>query len=265
MLSVLILTKDEEENVKRAIRSIKDLADQIIVLDCGSEDRTVEIAREMGAEVHFRDFDSYPSQLNAGLSLCRGEWIFILDADEEVSEPLRDRIKRELQGPRFDVYRVCRKTYYLGDFLSRGWYPEWRVRLFRKGAVRFEGYLHEVPLYDGSAGKLKGDLYHYSFSSLKDHLHRSIKYVDQSARFLYQEGKRATPAAIMIRPLWTFIKFYILKRGFMEGKRGLVASSLSAFQTLAKYLLLTELEMKDKKGRRLWKPDEGKEVPTDRN
>ncbi|WP_461829669.1 glycosyltransferase family 2 protein [Aquifex sp.] len=240
-LSVVILTKNEEEDIGRAIKSVKDIADEIIVLDSGSKDRTVEIAKELGAKVFFREFDNFSNQRNYSLTLPKMPWILVLDADEELSEELKQSIKRELRNPRYDCYLLNRRTYFLGKFLNHTLYPEWRLRLFRKGKAKYEGELHEVVRCFGKIGKLKGDLYHYSFKDFKDFLMKNIRYSEISAKALHKKGKRASSRDIIIRPVWTFIKFFFLKKGFLDGWRGFTISLSYAFFNLAKYVFLKEL------------------------
>ncbi len=240
-LSVVILTKDEERNIGRAIKSVKDIANEIIVLDSGSKDRTVEIAKNLGAKIFFHPFENYPNQVNKGISLTTNNWILVLDADEELSEELKQSIKRELRNPRYDCYLINRRTYFLGKFLNHTLYPEWRLRLFRSGKAKYEGELHEVVRCFGKIGKLKGDLYHYSFKDFKDFIVKNIRYSEISAKALHKKGKKPSSKDIIIRPIWTFIKFYFLKKGFLDGWRGFTISLSYAFFNLAKYVFLKEL------------------------
>ena len=240
-LSVLICAKNEEENISRAIKSVMDLAKEIVVVDSGSTDRTVEIAKSLGAKVFFKEWEGYPAQVNYGISLCTSEWILVLDADEELSEELKRSIKKELENPKYDCYFVNRRTYFLGKFLNHTLYPEWRLRLFRKGKVKYEGELHEVVKCFGKTGRLKGDLYHYSFKDFQDFISKNLKYSRISAQILYEKGKRATAINLVLNPTWSFIKFFFLKRGFLDGWRGFVVSLSYAFFNLAKYAFLKEL------------------------
>lgn len=251
MLSVLILTKNEERNIGRAIRSVEGLADEVVVVDSGSTDRTVEIAQSLGAKVIFKEWEGYPSQLNYGVEQCSGEWILVLDADEEVSKELKESIKREIEKPSYEVYMVSRRTYYLGAFLRYAWYPEWRVRLFRKGKVRFEGKLHERAIYAGKAGKLKGDLYHYSYSSLHSQYLKTVNYAQQMAQLMKEEGKKFRLYKLVFNPLWHFFKVYFLQLGFLDGMRGFMVAMSAFVYTFLKYKFLYELELKEKR-KDLW-------------
>ena len=240
-LSVVILTKNEEENIERAIISVKEIANEIIVLDSNSKDKTVEIAKNLGAKVYFRKFDNFSNQRNYSLELAKYEWIFVLDADEELSDELKTSIKNELKNPRYDCYFVNRRTFFLGKFLNHTLYPEWRLRLFKKGKVKYEGEIHEVVKCFGKIGKLHGDLYHYSFKDFQDFVEKNLRYSRLSAQILYKKGKKFRALDLILRPLWTFVKFFFLKKGFLDGWRGFTISLSYAFFNLAKYTFLKEL------------------------
>ncbi len=251
-LSVLILTKNEEKNIKRAIKSVLSIADEIIVLDSGSTDKTVEIAKNLGAKVYFRDFDNYPSQVNYGLSLCSGDWILVLDADEELSDQLQESIKKELKNSTFDCYEIPRRTYYLGKFLDYVWYPEYRKRLFRRNKVHYEGKLHEEVICEGKTGKLTGDLYHYSYKNLFHQFVKTVEYAQKMADIMYTQGKRFKFYKLLINPFVIFFKLYFLKLGFLEGVRGLIIAFSGFLYVFLKYAFLYELQLKDKYKDKLW-------------
>ena len=251
-LSVLICTKNEEKTLPRAIESIKDIASEIVVIDSGSTDATVEVAKALGAKVFYHPWDGYANQLNRGIEICSKEWILILDADEEVSQELKNSIREVLSSNRGEVFMVCRQTYYLGGFLRHAWYPEWRVRLFKKGAVRFEGELHETAIFKGKAFKLRGNLYHYSFRDLSHQYEKTIKYAKIMAEEYYKKGKKFRMYNLIFNPLWSFLKVFLLQRGFLDGFRGFAVAVSVFIYTFLKYLFLLELEMKDQKGEKLW-------------
>ncbi len=254
MLSVLIRTKNEEDNIKRAIQSVKDVADEVVVLDSGSTDETVQIAKELGATVYFKEWQGHAKQLQYGINLCQGDWVLVLDADEEVSEELKQSIKKELENPRYDGYMINRRTYYAGAFLKHAWYPEWRLRLFKKHLIRIEGELHEEYILNGKMGKLKGDLYHYSYRNLLEQYQKNVKYAQIVANYVYSQGKRFRLYNLVLNPLWAFVKVYLLKLGFLDGMRGLCVSMSSFVYTFLKYLFLWELELKEKYKDKLWRP-----------
>ena len=171
-LSVAIITYNEEDIIGRTLDSVKDIASEIIVVDSHSTDRTREIAQSYGAKVYVEDWKGYASQMNSALEKCTQEWILFLDADEVVSEQLKESIKKELKNPKADGYLINRQTYYLGKFLKYAWQPEYRLRLVNRKAnpkwVReTHGYLIVI---SDRIKKLEGNLYHYSYKSMYNHI-----------------------------------------------------------------------------------------------
>ena len=229
-----------------------------MVVDSHSTDRTRDIARSYGAKVYEEDWKGYVAQKNSALRKCTKEWILCLDADEVVSEELKRSILEELQDPKADGYLVNRRTYYLGKFLKYVWQPEWRLRLVRRDAqpVWVGEDPHDRLEIKGKTKKLKGDLLHFSYKSLIDHVHRSVRYSRIAAENRYRSyNKRFLVFDIWIRPLWTFVKFYLIKGGFLDGWRGFVASVISSFYTFLKYAFILELYLKDRYGSKLWDTD----------
>ncbi len=254
MLSVLIRTKNEIENIERAIKSVKGLAQEVIVLDDGSTDGTVEKAKNLGAKVFFtKGGSSFAEKLNYGIDLCSNEWVFILDADEEVSEELKDSINLALKNPKYKAYMVSRRTYYLGKFLKYTWYPEWKLRLLKKGSVYFRGEMHEQPVYNFKVGRLKGDLYHFSYRSLYHQYEKTINYAKSMALVSFKAGKRFRPYNLVFNPIWSFVKVFLVQFGFMDGLRGFLVAVSAFIYTFLKYAFLLELTLKEKYREDLWK------------
>ena len=254
MLSVVIITKNEEENIGRCIESVKEISDDIVVVDSGSTDRTVEIAKSLGARTFYKEWQGYSVQKNYAVGLAKNEWVLSLDADEELSTELAQEILKRIGSGNYDCYLLNRQTYYLGAFLKHGWFPEWRLRLFKKGIGKFEEEAHDVCRCKGRVGRIeKGVIYHYSFKSLESHVSKSVSYAKLVAETLHAEGKRVYLSQLILRPLWHFLKVYILKKGFLEGRRGLLISVIGAFYTFLKYAFLLELQLKERYGERLWR------------
>ncbi len=253
-LSILIATKNSEDTIERAINSIKELAYEIIVVDSGSEDRTVDIARDLGAKVIFNKWVNSGTQYNFMISKASGEWLFILDSDEEVSEELKNSIKNVLTSENTaDCYEVNRKTYYLGKFLNHVWQPEWRIRLFKNGKVRYEERVHGKAICDGKKERLKGDLYHYSYKSLRHHMEKTIYFARETANLMYERGKKPRLYNLIINPSVYFFKFFVLKKGFLDGYRGLIVSAIGSMYGFLKYAFLYEKHLEKKHGKDLWK------------
>ncbi len=252
-VTAVIVAKNEEGVIGRCIDSLNPFASEILLIDSGSTDKTVEIAKQKGAKVLYKKWEGYPEQVQYGIKQAKNPYVFVIDADEEVSEELAKSIKELFkEKPSHACYKVARKTYYMGKFLEYVWYPEWRVRLFHKEKVMYRGYLHETVECKGSIGKLKGDLYHYSFKSLKHQFLKAIHYGEISAEELHKRGKRASLKHLFLNPLWSFTKFYFFQKGFLEGKRGFIVSVYMAFSTFIKYAFLYEKTLKEKFKHNLW-------------
>jgi len=247
-LSVAIITYNEEDIIGRTLEAVHDIAQEIIVVDSHSTDRTREIAKAYGAKVFVEDWKGHVKQKNSALEKCTQEWILALDADEVVSEELKESIVSAIRYPQAEGYYLNRKTYYMGKFLEHTWQPEWRLRLVRKSACpTWTGQdPHDKLVIKGRTAKLEGFLYHYSFKDLKDHIFKSIAYAQRSAEVKFIAGEKASLLNLILNPVWAFIKIFLLKKGFLDGMRGLIASAVSSFYVFAKYAFLYEKQLKPK-------------------
>lgn len=244
--SACIITRDEEANLARALRSVADLADEVVVVDSGSTDGTEAIARGFGARWHHQDWLGYAGQKNLALSLARNDWVFSLDADEELSEPLRDEVKAWQAGnhePAERGYSMPRCTRYDGRWIRHGdWYPDRLVRLFRRDVSRFTGgRVHERLEVDGPIGRFRGDLHHYSFRDVADHRARGQKYAALWAESAWESGRRAGPLSPLGHAVFRWIRGYVLRAGFLDGAAGWRIAAVSAAETALKYRLLRRL------------------------
>jgi len=242
-ISVVIIARDEEANIVDAIKSAS-FASQIIVADTGSRDRTIELALAAGAEVHSIEFDGYGTSKNRALDFCRGEWIISIDADERISAELADAIAKAVSiNDNCDGFLVNRLTYFLGKPIRHcGWYPDYILRVFRKGKGRFSDRLvHEKINLDGKTKKLDGLLFHHSYKTLESYLYKMNIYSSLNARELFNSGRKYRGFDFISHPWATFIKMYILKRGFLDGLSGLLLAMLSSYNVLVKYIKLREL------------------------
>jgi glycosyltransferase involved in cell wall biosynthesis len=245
-VSVFILTLDEEDRLPRCLRSLS-WAEDVVVIDSGSTDGTVAVARSLGARVVHHDWEGYSRQKDFALTQCEKEWVIWLDADEEISDELAKSLREALRSPqRADGYEVARRTIYLGKPLRfGGWYPDWKVRIFRRNRVRFDGLsVHESAVVRGRVERLKGDLLHHSYRNLSHHLEKIDTYSTLSAR---EMNTRRTPKPwdLLVHPPAKFIKAYILRLGFLEGWRGLVVALMGALYVAMKYAKLYELQGKE--------------------
>lgn len=249
-LSVCIITLNEAARLKRCLASAA-FADEILVVDSGSADDTQRIARGAGARVLTRPFDGYIAQKNFAIGQCRGEWIFVLDADEVISPELARELRgiadaatdaAEANANAYAAYRVPRLTYYLGRWLRRGWYPDYNIRLLRRGRARLKGgSVHETGAADGPVGTLRYPLEHYSYRDIGDHVARMNRYAELVALDKHARGKRSTPGGAILRGLWKFFVLYVTRGAFLEGRAGLAMATLAGVYNFLKYIRLWEL------------------------
>ncbi len=246
IISVAIIAMNEENRIGRAIESVKDLADEIVVIDACSEDRTREIAREMGAKVYEEEWKGFAAQRNSALEKCTGEWILFLDCDEVVTPELCESIKHAVNHGNADAYLFRRKTWYLGRFLEHAWQPDWKLRLVRRSAQpRWEGVdMPERLVFQGKARKISGLLYHYPFQDLAEHMDRTVKYARIAATAAHREGKRFNIFRLLFSPPVAFFKEFVLKRGFLDGLRGLLVAFSAAFYSFLTHAHLWDIQRK---------------------
>ena len=243
-LSVIIITYNEEENIKRCLESVK-WSDEIVIVDSFSNDKTVEIAREYTSKVFQKKWTNFSQQKNLALGKASSEWVLNIDADERVTPELKKEILAILnsQFQSFDGYYIPRRNHYLGKWIRHcGWYPDYKLRLFRKGKGRFnERIVHESVVVEGRKGYLKSCLKHYSYKNLSDHLTRIDKFTSLAAQEMFTDGKRARVFDLLFRPLAKFVKMYLIKKGYLDGIYGLIVSIIGSFYVFMKYLKLWEL------------------------
>ncbi len=240
-LSACVITYNEADRIEACVRSLS-FCDEVIVVDSHSTDATRQLAESSGARVIERDWPGYRSQKEFAVKCAQNDWVLCLDADERVSEPLRQEIEalRDAGFPRCAGWSIPRITDYFGRFLRHGnAYPDRLVRLFdrrRGGWVGRE--IHENTRVQGRVGRLYGHLEHFSYRSLTDHHHRMQRYADLMARALHASGKRCGLGKVLINPQWRFFRGYFLRLGFLDGWRGLVFALVEANYVRRKYLHL---------------------------
>jgi glycosyltransferase involved in cell wall biosynthesis len=241
-ITCCIICFNEEANIRRCLESVK-WCDEIVIVDSFSTDHTIAICQEYTQRIIQRPWPGYVEQKRFALSQATHEWVLNVDADEEVSPELRHEMLAVLHRnhPDVDGYFMPRLVYYLGRWWWRGWYPGLRLRLFRKAKVRWGGVdPHEKVLLQGQADRLRGDLYHYTYDDIHDHLRALNGLTEVASRELALRGKRARLADLLLRPLWRFLRFYVVKGGFREGVPGFFVSVTSAFYVFLKYAKLWE-------------------------
>ena len=219
-ISATIITLNEEDNLERCIHSLKGIVDEIIIVDSGSQDRTLEIAADCGARVFTRAWTNYSEQKNYAASQASSDWILSLDADECLSLELNGEIAElKAAGARADAYQFPRMAFYLGRWIKHsGWYPDYKVRLYQKNKATWQGsFVHEALFVNGTVGRLKGNLFHYTCNSLSEHLVRLDRYTTLAAQELYSKGKSGSFFQLMFSPALTFVRTFLFKSGFRDG------------------------------------------------
>ena len=241
LLSVIVITRNEAHNIADCLSSL-DFAHERIVLDSGSTDSTVALAHAAGATVHTTDdWPGFGPQKNRALDLATGDWVLSIDADERVTPELRAEIIAVLAGaPTHTAWSMPRSSSYCGQFMRHGgWYPDRVLRLFRRDSARFSHDLvHEKLLATGSVGQLQADLLHHSFVDLHSVLDKVNRYSSAGALALQQRGKTGSLDKALGHGLWAFVRTYFLKRGFLDGRMGLVLAISNAEGTYYRYLKL---------------------------
>ncbi len=237
-ISAIVITHNEQANIGDCLASLS-FVDEIIVLDGGSSDRTVEIARGLGALVHVTtDWPGFGPQKNRALALATGDWVLSIDADERVTPALRDDILGVVacaDGP--CAYRFPRRSRYCGQFMRySGWSPDWVLRLFQTGTGRFsDDLVHEKLLVSGAVGELKSPLLHYSFPDFESVLDKANRYSTAGAQTLRARGQSASLWGAIGHGAWAFVRTYVLRRGFMDGQLGLALAISNAEGTYYRY------------------------------
>lgn len=241
-ISATIITFNEEHNLPRTLASLA-CADEVIVVDSGSTDRTREIAAQHGARVIEHPWTGYSTQKNFAATQARYDWILSLDADEAVSPEL-DKALREwkTREPEAHGYRIARRANYLGRWINHsGWYPDRKLRLYRRDKGRWTGAIHESVIVDGRVADLLGDILHYTHASLSEHLRQLDRFTTIAARDMYDRGVRVSWLRMVAVPPTTFLKSYLLQQGFRDGARGFLIAAMAAFNVFVKEAKLWSL------------------------
>lgn len=247
-LSVVINTLNEEKNIARAINSIKDLADEIIVVDMKSDDKTVEVAKKLGATVYEHARTNYvePAR-NFAISKTTGDWILILDADETVSHTLLKKIRMILKQGKAHYYRIPRKNVIFGKWMRHSrWWPDYNIRLFKKGYVSWGDEIHSIPITTGVGADLKAlekyALNHYHYSSLEQFIDRMNRYTSIQAKNKLKENYKFSWQDLISKPSNEFFSRFYFGKGYKDGLHGVAMAGLQAFSELVLYLKIWQLQ-----------------------
>jgi glycosyltransferase involved in cell wall biosynthesis len=243
-ISATLITFNEASRLEAALQSVS-WADEVVVVDSGSTDGTAEIARRLATRVEVCTWPGYAAQKNFAASICAHDWVLSLDADERVGPELADALRAwRAESPSAAGYRVARVSHYLGRWIrTTDWYPDWQLRLYdrRRGAWH-AARVHESVRVDGPVGTLPGELRHHPYRDVSDHLRRIDQYTTLAALELRDRGRRAGTAAILTQPCAAFLRNYVLRRGFADGRVGLIVSLLNSYYVLLKFVKLMEIQ-----------------------
>jgi glycosyltransferase involved in cell wall biosynthesis len=251
-LSVIVITKNEAANIVACLDSVA-FADEFIVVDSGSTDNTIELARAMGATVEqTHDWPGFGPQKNRALNLAQGEWVLSIDADERVTPELAQAIQAAIAAPACDAYEIARLSDFCGRFIRHsGWWPDHVLRLFRRGSARFsDAAVHEkvVQAQPGRVGRLDGHFLHYPYPDLDALVNKVNRYSSDAAAMMHARGKRTGIWGALGHGFWTFIRIYLIRRGFLDGRHGLVLAVTAAagsFFRYAKLMFLSDNARRD--------------------
>jgi len=245
MLSVIIITKNEAVHIGRCLESIA-WADEIIVLDSGSDDDTVSICRRYTDHVYETDWPGFGLQKQRALDKATGDWVLSIDADEVVTAELRTEIERVMQENKLQAYEIPRLSSYCGRQMRHGgWWPDYVLRLFRRDVGRFsEATVHEKVLVEGKVGRLVSPFHHETAVNLEEILDKVNSYSSLGSQMLHEKGIRSSVSKAVLKALWIFNRTYWLKAAFLDGRQGLMLAVSNAEVTYYKYLKLLELQDK---------------------
>ncbi len=245
-ISVVIITKNEERNILRCLNSVQDVADEIVVVDSGSTDDTAAICEQFGVKFVHQDWLGYSEQKNFANSLATNDWILSIDADEELSDELKQSIfkYKNQHMPHDIVFSMNRLTNYCGHWIRHcGWYPDRKIRIWNRTVGQWQGEIHETLEFSTKVREkvLKGDLLHYSFETAQDYENQQFKFAKMRGQHYFMKGKKHASFYMVVSPIFSFIQHYFFQLGFLDGADGWHICLTTAKATRMKYKTLKEL------------------------
>lgn len=253
-LSVVINSHNEENNLPVVIKSVKPLADEIIVVDLESTDKSAVVAKKLGANVYpHKNFSYVEPARNFGISKAKNEWVLILDSDEKISSTLSNKIKELLENPSADYYRLPRKNIIFGKWITQArWWPDYNIRLFKKGSVSWNEIIHAVPMTQGTGFDIPIDekfaIIHNNYTDVDSYLEKMVRYTKVQAKELIDSKYKFQWSDLITKPVNEFLSRYFYGKGYKEGVHGLVISLLQAFSEFILYVRVwnyKDIEIKD--------------------
>lgn len=253
-ITAAIITYNEEHDLPRALGSLAGIVDEIVLIDSGSTDRTCEIARSFGARVFTRALDGFAAQRNFAAAQCSNDWILMVDADYELSPELRASLSAWKTGePRDAAYEMASLTNFLGGWIRHsGWYPDYKILLYRRDLGEFAGAIHERVLARGTVGRLQGDVFHYTVRTFAENRAKLDAMTTLAAEDLFARGRKSWRAAMIFAPPWTMVQRLVFQLGVLDGWRGALIAWLAAKYIYFKYRKLGRLLAGETLVRRSW-------------
>lgn len=242
-LSVVIITFNEERNIRRCLESLLGVADDIVVVDSFSTDKTKEICEEFGVNFIQKEWEGYSATKNFANTQAKHDWILSIDADEALSKELSVSITEAKKGGP-DTYKVNRLTNYCGQWIRHsGWYPDQKIRLFDRRNTEWQGFIHETLVFKNTPTikSLRGNLLHYSYYTVDEHRAQTRKFALMKAKNMKEKGKKYNPLEARFRSIYKFFRTYVLKLGFLDGKFGLTIAKISAYGVMEQHKALKNL------------------------
>jgi len=250
-LSVILITRNEEANLDDCLASLEGIAQQIVVVDTNSADRTLEIAQKYGATIaQPSDWPGFGPQKNRALDLATGDWVLSLDADERLTPALRSEIVTAVHhSAQINCFAIPRLSWYCGRFIRHsGWSPDYVDRLFKRGTARFsDDLVHERLIPNGAVAKLENPMLHYSFMNYSQVLQKLDRYSTASAEQAFTQGKKSSPLKAVTHGIWAFIRTYIIRAGFLDGGQGFALAISNGQGTYYRYIKLWHLHQEARK------------------
>ncbi|OGM28836.1 hypothetical protein A2962_05140 [Candidatus Woesebacteria bacterium RIFCSPLOWO2_01_FULL_39_61] len=244
-ISVTIITLNEEKNIEKCIASVKKFADEIVIVDSGSSDKTCDIAKRLGAKVFFRKFDDYSTQKNFAVSKSKNEWIFSIDADEVATEELAEEVKIVVKVKDINGYLIPRKNIIFGAEIKHTRFsPDKHIWLWRKDKGKWIGKVHEEVFVDGWTSELKGAKIHYQYETVSDFWNMINDYTDRIADEMVSQNRKFSYFMLFFAPLFSFLRRFFYKKGYLDGWRGFVLSYLMAIYRMTTWIKVWERELR---------------------
>ena len=248
MISATIITLNEEKNISKVLESLRLVADEVVIVDSGSKDKTLEIAGNLGAKLYFREFDNFANQKNWAVSKATGDWILSVDADEEIPRDLAQEIKRVTQTSIYDGYLISRRNFILGAEIKHSrWSPDKHIWLWKKEKGKWVGEVHEEVIVKGKVGELTNRKNHYQDETVASFLNSNNKYSSLLSESLFKRETSFSLLSLIWDPIFEFLLRFVYKLGFLDGWRGFILSYLMAIYKLIVWVKIYELQNLKKK------------------